>query len=152
MAPSTRKSPPGGGIDPGGEADARLRQVLEAIGDLFYVVERDDRFELVSRRALEAWGKREEEVLGRTTVEVFPNIVHGESYRLTNEIRTTGRPIRAEIVSMTLGGRWIEFEGYPTADGGVAIAFRDISERKRAEQAIRDNEQRLRLATESAGI
>jgi PAS domain S-box-containing protein len=55
------------------------------------------------------------------------------------------QPVRLETISPVLN-RWIEASIFPTADGGLSVYFRDISERKRAEEA----EQWLAAVVESS--
>jgi signal transduction histidine kinase/ActR/RegA family two-component response regulator len=49
------------------------------------------------------------------------------------------------------GGVVVEQTAYPTAMGGYVIVFRDITERRRAEVALRENEAKTRSIVESLG-
>ncbi|HRE79627.1 MAG TPA: PAS domain S-box protein, partial [Opitutaceae bacterium] len=75
-----------------------------------------------------------------------------EAIRLALESR---RPVRTEVVNHTISGRayWLEMEIVPvlTQDGKAthAIAIeRDITERKQAEEKLRESEALLRMATQ----
>jgi PAS domain S-box-containing protein len=125
-------------------SEGRLRDVLDAIGEAFYALDRERRFTNVSRRALGVWGVTAEDVLGRRLEEVFPPISEDETYQAVLQCMRTGRPVRTEAPASSLGGRWVEQEAYPTADGGIAVAFRDIHDRKQIELALKESEQRLR--------
>jgi PAS domain-containing protein len=48
------------------ESEARLRDVLDGIGEAFYALDHDLRFLHASRKALEIWGKAAEDLIGRT--------------------------------------------------------------------------------------
>jgi PAS domain S-box-containing protein len=125
-------------------SEARLREVLEAIGEAFYALDREGRFTNVSRRALEVWGVSAEDVLGRRADEVFPHVAEDATYQAVRQSMHARQRIRTEGPAESLGGRWVEQEAYPTADGGVAVAFRDIHDRKQVELALKESEQQLR--------
>jgi PAS domain S-box-containing protein len=125
-------------------SEARLREVLEAIGEAFYALDRGGRFTNVSRRALEVWGVSAEDVLGRRADEVFPHVSEDATYQAVLQSMRSRQRVRTEGPASSLGGRWVEQEAYPTADGGIAVAFRDIHDRKQVELALKESEQRLR--------
>jgi PAS domain-containing protein len=102
------------------------------------------RFTSVSRRALEAWHVTAEDVLGRRPDEVFPGVSEDATYQAVKQSMHTGKHVRTEAPASILGGRWVEQEAYPTADGGIAVVFRDIQDRKQIEIALKESERRLR--------
>ncbi len=128
------------------EAEQTLREVLEAIGEAYYALDDRQRVVTVSRRALELWGRTEAELVGRRLIDIFPGAEAGNTYQAALEAMRTRRHIRVEGSAITLGGRWVEQDAYPTAAGGVAIAFRDIHDRKSTELALRRSEARFRAA------
>jgi PAS domain S-box-containing protein len=48
--------------------------------------------------------------------------------------------------------RHLEIDAYPTDEGGVAIFWRDVTERVRAETELKASEERLRLAVAATGL
>lgn len=134
----------------GEEAERVLNQqvteVLESISDAFYAVDQEWRFVYVNHNAEQLWGLRREDLLGKNLWEVFPQSVggplHGEMLRAAVERRSA----RLEFWSSLLHV-WLEVNIYPNGDG-LAVYFRDITERKRAEAALQESEQRFRTLVE----
>ncbi|MBI5542409.1 MAG: PAS domain-containing protein, partial [Deltaproteobacteria bacterium] len=114
---------------------ARTVAVLESIGDAFYSLDHDLRFTYVNQRALKTWSKQAEELLGRRIWDVFPPEKALESHRQMEAARAGGRHLHSEVLSPTLG-TWVDVDYYPTTDG-LSVFFRDITERKRAEEELR---------------
>jgi PAS domain S-box-containing protein len=129
-------------------SEARLREVLDAIGEAFYTLDSAERFTNVSRRALEIWGVAADDLLGRRMSDVLPKVAQDAAYAAVRQSMVSGRHSRTEAPMATLGGRWAEQDAYPTGDGGVAVAFRDVHDRKRIELALKESEQRLRELNE----
>lgn len=44
---------------------------------------------------------------------------------------------------------WTDVTAHPVSTGGIAVFFRDVTKRRRAEEALRDSEQRLRFVLEN---
>src|SRR5579862_1052183 len=125
-----------------------LAEVLEAIGDAVYAMDRDERILFANRRALALWGKTIDEVVDRRLLEVFPGIADGVPYRAYRNVLATRRAEHLETVAPALDDRWIELDVHPGPHGGLVVVFRDIDDRKRAEAALRESEERLRQANE----
>jgi PAS domain S-box-containing protein len=114
-------------------ANAALRLVLDAIGEPFYVL--DARWHVVhaSRAALQAWGKAAPEVLGRHYLDALPEAAGGPVVAALEEALRTGRPVRLETPSPARG-RWVEVDIHPMPEGGLSASFRDIHDRRLAEE------------------
>ncbi|HWB48570.1 MAG TPA: PAS domain-containing protein [Stellaceae bacterium] len=126
-----------------------LADVLEAIGDAVYAMDEDERILFANRRALELWGKNLREVLGQRLLDVFPGIAGGNPYRAYRTVLATRRPMQLEATAPALDDRWIELDIRPAPQGGLVVVFRDIDDRKRAEAALRDSEERFRSMLEA---
>ena len=125
-----------------------LAEVLAAIGDAVYAMDRDERILFANRRALELWGKTADEVVGRQLLDAFPGIAAGEPYHAYRSVLASGRPERLETIAPALG-LWIELDVRPAPHGGLVVVFRDIDDRKRGEAALRESEERFRSMLEA---
>ncbi len=130
-------------------SERRLAEVLGAIGEAVYAIDRDETILFANRKALEAWNKPADEVIGRALLEVFPGITDGEPYRAYRRVLATGEAEYLEAQAPAMGDRWIGLDVHPAPNGGLVVAFRDIDERKRAEARLRDSEERFRLMLEA---
>ena len=119
----------------------RTVRILETIGDAFYAVDSDFRFTYVNSKAEQLWGKRRERLLGRKLWDEFPQAVGSEAQAMHLRVMRELRPVQFETRSAVLG-TWLDVSLYPDTNGGVACYFRDVSERKRAEEALRAADRR----------
>ena len=92
-----------------------------------------------------------EPVEGRRISEVIPGYCQNnpESLQAFGQVAVTGVPTRWEHHLRELN-RWFSFMIYSPAPGEVIIVTENISERKRAEEALRDSEARFRSLVEGA--
>jgi PAS domain S-box-containing protein len=121
-------------------------RLLEGISDTVLVLDRDWRFVYLNPRALEEAGEPAAALLGRTLWEKYPAL-------LGTDVEAHYRRAVAEQVAThfeTRGvrtGRWWDIHAYPSA-GGLLVYGRDVSERRRAEDALRASEQHFRAIAE----
>lgn len=128
----------------------RLEEVLESISDAFYSLDLDWRFTYVNKHALTLWRKTPEELLGHVIWDVFPFARGTESFTRMHAAMDDRRPVSYESYSAFLG-TWISVNLYPT-ERGLSVFFQDITERKRIEQALQENEQQFRATFELASV
>ncbi|HRJ47424.1 MAG TPA: PAS domain S-box protein [Opitutaceae bacterium] len=142
------------------ESEQRLRAAREASLDAFYVLEcvRNARGRVVdfcyvdfNRRGAELVSRRREELIGRRLGILFPLAKTNGFMDRLRRVVATGRPL-VETFRTSLPeiqAAWLHQQAVKLGDG-VAITSRDITELKRAEEALRGSEQRLRAAREAS--
>jgi PAS domain S-box-containing protein len=132
-------------------AHESLQRILDSISDGLAVLDRDWRYTYFSATGARMLDMRAEDIVGRRVWDVFPYTEHS---RFGSEFRRalqTGRPAHFEEYYPAPLDRWFECHCYPSPEG-MSIYFRDVSDRKRAEQALRAGELRLRRLLEANPI
>ncbi len=128
------------------EAEAardRVVSVLESITDGFFNLDRNWCFTYVNPTGEILLGAKQEELLGKNHWELYPTMrgTHGElAYR-----RAVREKVTVEFETFYVPWqKWFAVKAYPTETGGLSVYFRDITNRKKDEEALRETEKRLR--------
>ena len=137
------------------ERERRLYEtVLSNTPDLVYVFDLEHRFTYANAVLLQIWGKTREEALGKNCLELGYPAWHAEMHsREIEQIKATKAPIRGEVPFTSIFGRRIyDYILVPILNPAgeveaVAGTTRDVTERKRFEEELRDSEQRFRTIT-----
>jgi PAS domain S-box-containing protein len=135
------------------ESEEKYKELVEREKDVIFSVDESGHFTSINS-AVMSWGFKTEGVIGRHFSEfILPewqNMVPVELDKLL-----TSDEITAEMVVSDAWGKEhpVEFSATVIRDGteyrGVRGIVRDITERKRIEEALRESEQKLRLTFES---
>ncbi|AFZ13783.1 PAS/PAC sensor hybrid histidine kinase [Crinalium epipsammum PCC 9333] len=129
-------------------AKAHLETVLSGIQDQFYVLDREWRYTFVNDRVAKTVGYSKEDLLGKNIWELFPDVTSSlfaqELHRAVKEQTV----VRFEYFYPSWQ-RWFENRVYPFNEG-VTIFVTDISDRKQAEKALRESEERFRNMADNA--
>lgn len=122
------------------QALAERAALLESITDAFYALDRDCRFTYLNQRAVDHFGATRERLLGQVVWDVFP-VTRGTVFQQEYErALQQQRSVSFETVS-PLSNRWLEVRAYPTQQG-LTVYFRDVNDRKLAEEQLRQADQR----------
>jgi len=117
------------------KAHDRLFTVLESITDAFFSLDRDFRLTYVNREAERIFRKTRQEVLGRNLWELFPEAVGSLFQREYERAMAENTTAHFEEFYPPFN-QWFSVHAYPSP-AGLSVYFEDITERKRAEEALR---------------
>jgi PAS domain S-box-containing protein len=145
------------------ELAARLKQLFERTPGLVVLLSGPEHVITYANAAyLALVGDRA--VVGRPIAEAIPELAEQGFVALLDQVYATGEPYRAEAARTRLAGadgrlreRFFDFVYQPVLDDrdvvvGVFAQVADVTDRVRAENAVRDREARLELAARAADL
>ncbi|HEY9807527.1 MAG TPA: PAS domain S-box protein, partial [Candidatus Obscuribacterales bacterium] len=128
-------------------ARERITNILESITDAFFAIDHEWRFTYINPQAERLLQKTQSQLLGQKLWDVFPEGVNSIFQEHYNRAIAKGVSVEFEGVCPVLGS-WFEVHAYPTQDG-LSVYFQDISDRKQAEQKLREQAALLDVATDA---
>ncbi len=113
----------------------RSHRILNTINEACFELDKNGTVVFVNRQALEWWGLKKEEVIGRNIWEVFPESVSTFWYDLIQVSALEKHQYsQHQYVSAVLKS-WISLSATPTPTGCIVV-FHDVDKGKKAEQEI----------------
>jgi PAS domain S-box-containing protein len=139
------------------ETNARLNTLIQAIPDVVSFKDTQSRNLVVNRAFQKLVGLKQSEIVGRTDAELFPADL-ADAWRDSDEqVLKSGRTLRFEEKATSGDGRETFFDTVKAplrdSDGkmvGLVGVSRDITQRKRAEEAALESERQYRLVVDNA--
>lgn len=116
------------------QSERRLSEVLESVSDGFFALDADWRFSVFNRACEQAFAMDRDAVLGNVIWDVFPATRQSVFEARLRAIPENQLADSFEVDSVITPGTLFEIRAAPKDGGGVAVAFSNITERKRAEE------------------
>jgi PAS domain S-box-containing protein len=137
-----------------------LRTLIDNLPDYIFVKDAQSRFVLNNRAHLALLkAATQAEVVGKTDGDIFPSEIAARYYADEQAVLRSGEPlVNREESTVDPAGRvrWLLTTKVPLRDEqgkitGLVGVSRDITERKRAEETLRQSEEKSRILFEQAG-
>jgi PAS domain S-box-containing protein len=132
----------------------RTREVIELAPDAFFQADLDGRFTDVNHAACRLLGYERDELIGKTIFDIIPAEDADRLRVVKADLLLPGRVNTAEWTQRRKDGTFVpvEVSSNILPDGRWEAFARDVTERKRAEQALQESEERFRLTIDEAPI
>jgi PAS domain S-box-containing protein len=140
------------------ESEARLQAFTNHSPALMSLKDAEGRYRFVNERFTQRFGLRRDQVVGRKDAELFSRDQADELAAHDAEVLHHGQPVQFEQATHSLEGeRFSVVSKFPVFDAaggaaGVGAVATDITERRAAEQALREQRTLLAEAQKLAGL
>jgi PAS domain S-box-containing protein len=118
------------------QAHHKLQSVLSSITDGLAVLDKNWRYTYFSEQGARIIGMCREQLLGECVWDMFPRAQGTKFYEEYHRAVATGQSVHFEEFYPEPLNSWLECHCYPSSEG-LAVYFRDITDRRRAEEALR---------------
>ena len=127
------------------ESEERLKAFIEAAPDNIQIFDSNLNFIAVNKAVENELGLLKDEILGKHYLEVLPNLKGTERYDKYKEVIRTGKPFFLDGLKVVsrFGDKSFSVRAFKVGTG-LGMIISDITERKRAEKALQESEERFR--------
>jgi PAS domain S-box-containing protein len=132
------------------ESEQKNRNILESISDAFFALDENWLFTYVNGAAEIMLDRAPGDLIGKNLWTEYPGL-NGSGFERVYR-RTADERVADSLTAFYPDhDRWYEVRTYPAANG-IAIYFQNVTDRKQAEIALQESEQRLRVSQLAAKI
>jgi PAS domain S-box-containing protein len=135
------------------ESEARHRGVLANMGEAFMLLDREFNVLEVNDETLRLVTRSRDELVGRSHWDLFPDTFDTPLGRMYRHAVAEGKPGSLQNRYVFPDGRdcWFDVRAYPVA-GGLALFFRDITQRRSQDAEAALSAERVELALDAGAI
>jgi PAS domain S-box-containing protein len=117
-------------------AEHRSRAILESMSEGFVALDGEWRITYANGASEAVTRRRREDLVGGQFWDLFPELRGGASEQALRRSFLERTHSRMEVFDEA-EGRWFEINSFPIGEQGIALYFRDETDRRRAEEGIR---------------
>ena len=132
------------------ESEEKYKELAESITDVFFAFDKDLKYTYWNKASEKLTGISAEDALGKHLYDIFPDseMTREAEKVYLKALRT--QQVQSFVHYYQLGGKkyFFEISAYPSKTG-LSVFTRDITEREKAEQALRDSEEKTLKMLES---
>ena len=123
------------------ELETELSEILGRISDAFFALDDEWRFTHLNEQAAELFHYPEDELVGRSFWEVFPERSDDQLWDEFHDAMATQEPVDFELYDERFGA-WLEYNVYPS-ESGLSIYIHDITDRREYQRKLEESNERL---------
>jgi PAS domain S-box-containing protein len=127
------------------DCSMQLDEVLENLGDVFFVVDRNWKIRFFNKKAEQLMHSGREKVLGKDVRTIYPGNQYSHVIAKYGEAFKTNKPVEFEFFSQT-AQCWFQAFVYPSHNG-ISVNFKNISELKKKEEEVRIAKERFEFVS-----
>ncbi|MBI5805364.1 PAS domain S-box protein [candidate division TA06 bacterium] len=131
-------------------SETRYRTFMDSATDIAFLKDDQLRYLMVNRAQEEFFGKPAGQILGKTDYDLLPNET-AQAFRLSDQMALESK--QTLLSHEQIGNRIYEARKFPVdlqnGKTGVGAYIRDITEQQRADQAIRESQEKYRDLVEN---
>ncbi len=141
------------------ESEARIKGIMENSPSAILLKDLEGRYQLVNSRLCEWHGLREDEIIGKTTREVFPETYSDAYLAHDREALEQDGPVIREHQALWGDGtvRTVVSTKFPVRDSdgkltGIGTLYTDVTEHRRAEETMRQAQKMQSIGQLTGGV
>ncbi len=130
------------------ESEDKIKRILGNIVESYVEYDNEWRYVDMNSKFEETFGLKRNEIIDRVVWEVLPQTVGSLQYREFHKAKKENIPVNFESKSL-VSGDWFEVHAFPHPEG-LSVYLHNITDRKEAEEALHESEEKYRLMVETA--